>query len=94
MSTLLQLIEATHPNPQAAAVYNSLVGIETIKQTLVDELVLLLDRNRLDAWQKRHHPQGLPFLNGAAGKAQFLCERPELPGSARDQADPRPLRHQ
>jgi AAA+ superfamily predicted ATPase len=72
MSTLLQLIEATHPNPQAAAVYDSLVGIETIKQTLVDELVLLLDRNRLDAWQKRHHPQGLPFLKGAAGKAPLI----------------------
>jgi SpoVK/Ycf46/Vps4 family AAA+-type ATPase len=65
MTTLLQLIESKHPNLDAAAVYDSLVGIDALKRTLVDELTLIFDRDRLDEWRKRHHPHGLSLLNSA-----------------------------
>lgn len=55
----LRLIEAIHPDKDAAAVFGELVGIDGIKQQLLDELVGLLDPGRLTAWQKRHHAKGL-----------------------------------
>ena len=58
----LQLNEVKHPNPQAAALYESLVGIDSLKGALVDELVLILDRERLDRWLQNHHPDGLPYF--------------------------------
>jgi SpoVK/Ycf46/Vps4 family AAA+-type ATPase len=72
MTNLLQLTESKHPNAGAAAVYDSLVGIDTLKQSLVDELILILDRNQLDAWLKRHHPHGLSVLNGASRKTPLI----------------------
>src|SRR4029077_2160369 len=72
MTALLQLIESKHPNPDAAAVYDSLVGIDALKQALVDELIIILDRDRLDAWRKRHHPHGLSVLNGTSRKTPLI----------------------
>jgi SpoVK/Ycf46/Vps4 family AAA+-type ATPase len=67
-----QLFESKHPNAESKRVFESLVGIDALKQTLVDELVLILDRNRISAWLKRHHNEGLPFAQAAAGKAPLI----------------------
>jgi SpoVK/Ycf46/Vps4 family AAA+-type ATPase len=72
MTALLQLIESKHPNSDAAAVYDALVGINALKQTLMDELILILDRNRLNSWLKQHHPRGLPMLNSGSHKAPLI----------------------
>jgi SpoVK/Ycf46/Vps4 family AAA+-type ATPase len=42
--------------------FEALFGIDSIKEALVDELALLLDRKRLDAWTQRHHAKGLGIL--------------------------------
>ena len=72
MSTTIQLLESKHPNAQGKAVFEGLVGIDLLKQALVDELVLVLDRERLNKWLKRHHSRGLPIAEEAAGKAPLI----------------------
>jgi AAA+ superfamily predicted ATPase len=72
MSTLLHLEEEKHPNVEAEALYDSLVGIGAAKQALVDELVIMLDREKLEVWMKRHHPGGLKFIRDIAPKARLI----------------------
>lgn len=55
----LSLFETSHPDKDAKARYDGLVGIDSLKQDLLEELALLLDVNRVRDWQKRHHPRGL-----------------------------------
>lgn len=55
----INLIEAIHPDKDAQAAFDALVGIDAHKQRLLDELVALLDPGRLATWEKRHHPKGL-----------------------------------
>ncbi len=52
--TELHLIENIHPKREALKEYEGLVGIGALKEALVDELVLILDRGRLDAWRGTH----------------------------------------
>ena len=61
--TELRLQEVIHPARGAEDAFNDLVGIDEQKLALVDELALLLDRKRLDAWRRTHHAAGLPFLD-------------------------------
>jgi SpoVK/Ycf46/Vps4 family AAA+-type ATPase len=61
----LRLQETVHPARGAEDAFNDLVGIDEQKSTLVDELAMLLDRKRLDAWRRKHHAAGLPFLDRA-----------------------------
>jgi hypothetical protein len=70
--TELNLIENTHPRPEAMKEFDALVGIDAIKEALVDELVLILDRGRLDAWRGKHHPGGLAVLDRARSKAPVI----------------------
>lgn len=72
MSTPVQLLESKHPNAQSKAVFETLVGIDSLKQALVDELVFVLDRNQISAWLKRYHSEGLPLAQAAAGKAPLI----------------------
>lgn len=53
------LLETLHPDDDARAAYDSLVGIDATKHALLDELVALLDADRIAAWQKKHHKKGL-----------------------------------
>ena len=49
-----------------------LLGIDDIKDALVDELTLILDRERLAAWSSKHHPQGLGIVAGARSRAPLV----------------------
>lgn len=59
----LRLLETVHPTKEGMHDFDGLFGIDTIKESLVDELALILDRKRLDDWAKRHHRGGLGILS-------------------------------
>jgi SpoVK/Ycf46/Vps4 family AAA+-type ATPase len=61
--TELRLIETIHPTREGMQQYDSLIGIDAIKESLADELAMILDRQRLEAWGKKHHPKGLGILD-------------------------------
>lgn len=61
--TELRLLETIHPTREGMKEFEALFGIDTIKEALVDELVLILDRKRLEAWTQRHHAKGLGVLD-------------------------------
>jgi AAA+ superfamily predicted ATPase len=68
----LHLIENVHPKKGVMEDYEALVGIDGLKEALVDELILILDRARLDAWQRAHHPDGLSIMERARTKAPLI----------------------
>ena len=70
--TELRLIETVHPTKEALQDFQALMGIDAIKDALVDELTLILDRDRLDAWSRKHHPGGLGILKRARSKAPLI----------------------
>lgn len=59
----IRLIETIHPTRHGMEEFEGLLGIDLIKEALTDELAMILDRKRLDAWTKRHHPKGLGMLD-------------------------------
>jgi SpoVK/Ycf46/Vps4 family AAA+-type ATPase len=63
----LRLIETIHPTKEGMNAFDALFGIEAIKESLTDELMLILDRKRLENWERRHHGGGLGILK--AGKS-------------------------
>ena len=68
----LRLHETVHPTKEGMKDYDALLGIDDIKDALVDELTLILDRDRLAAWSKKHHPNGLGIVAGARSKAPLI----------------------
>lgn len=70
--TELRLIETIHPTKEGLKDFQVLLGIDPIKDALVDELTLILDRERLDAWSRKHHPDGLGILKRAGSKAPLI----------------------
>jgi SpoVK/Ycf46/Vps4 family AAA+-type ATPase len=70
--TELRLIETVHPTKEGMRDFQALMGIDAIKDALVDELTLMLDRDRLDTWSKNHHPRGLGILQRAGSKAPLI----------------------
>jgi SpoVK/Ycf46/Vps4 family AAA+-type ATPase len=68
----LNLLETKHPDKHAAQRYGALVGIDDQKRDLLDELTLLLDGGRLDAWLHKHHPGGLSFVDAWGPKIPFV----------------------
>jgi SpoVK/Ycf46/Vps4 family AAA+-type ATPase len=61
--TELRLLETIHPTREGMNEFDALFGIDAIKEALTDELALILDRNRLADWAKRHHGKGLGILD-------------------------------
>lgn len=61
----LQLLETVHPTRHERERFDALVGLESQKQMLLDELTLLLSPDRLTNWLKKHHPKGLPVAEVA-----------------------------
>ena len=59
----VSLLEAVHPDPDARAVFDALVGIDPHKNVLLEELAALLGADKLAAWQRRHHPHGLALAD-------------------------------
>jgi SpoVK/Ycf46/Vps4 family AAA+-type ATPase len=70
--TELRLIETVHPTREGMRDFQALMGIDAIKEALVDELTLILDRDRLNTWSKNHHPGGLGILERAGSKAPLI----------------------
>ncbi len=68
----LHLLETIHPMREAAVEFEALLGIDAHKEALVDELALILDRSRLEAWCKKHHAAGLGILGQARSKAPLI----------------------
>jgi AAA+ superfamily predicted ATPase len=62
MMETVALIESKHPNENAEAVFESLIGIDKQKNELTATLSFLFDKDRIVNWQKIHHGEGLPFL--------------------------------
>jgi SpoVK/Ycf46/Vps4 family AAA+-type ATPase len=71
MSELL-LLETIHPTKEGEHDFEALFGIDAIKESLADELALILDRKRLDDWGKRHHCGGLGILNITKGTLPLI----------------------
>jgi SpoVK/Ycf46/Vps4 family AAA+-type ATPase len=61
--TELRLIETVHPTRDGMKDFEALFGIDDQKEALTDELALILDRRRLEAWGQRHHAGGLGLLD-------------------------------
>jgi SpoVK/Ycf46/Vps4 family AAA+-type ATPase len=59
----LTLIEQRHPDRAAEEMYNSLVAIDDLKQSLLMNLELLFQKTKFAEWQKQHHPSGLDVLS-------------------------------
>jgi SpoVK/Ycf46/Vps4 family AAA+-type ATPase len=59
----LRLQETIHPTKEGMHDFEGLLGIDAIKESLSDELALILDPKRLDGWSKRHHSGGVGILN-------------------------------
>lgn len=68
----LHLLETKHPDKQAQRRYDALLGLDEHKARLLDELVLMLDRERIEAWRKKHHPKGLPLLDAASPRTPLI----------------------
>lgn len=56
------LIESKHPNKNAKAVFEGLIGIDKQKEELTATLFFLFDKERITKWHKFHHGEGLPFI--------------------------------
>jgi SpoVK/Ycf46/Vps4 family AAA+-type ATPase len=63
--TELRLLETIHPTRESVKEFDALLGIDPVKEALVDELALILDRKRLEDWSQRHHAKGLGALDVA-----------------------------
>jgi len=61
--TELRLLETIHPTRDGSKEFEALLGIDSIKEALIDELMVILDRKRLEAWTQRHHANGLGILD-------------------------------
>jgi len=74
----LCLSENIHPSRKEQERFDALVGIETQKQRLLDELLLLLAPERLMAWLERHHSSGLPVADVARYAAPLVLLNGEV----------------
>lgn len=59
----LRLTETVHPTRTGLQDFDNLLGIDAIKEAIVDELVMILNRQKLEAWTKKHHSGGLGILD-------------------------------
>ena len=59
----VKLHEIKHPDRNAAATYESLVGIDAQKEDLLQFLVTVLDVDRVARWQRKHYPAGLKLAD-------------------------------
>jgi SpoVK/Ycf46/Vps4 family AAA+-type ATPase len=59
----LHLLETIHPTREGMKEFEALFGIDALKESLTDELTLILDRKRMEAWAQKHHTKGLGILD-------------------------------
>jgi len=51
-----------HPQKRSEEGFNNLVGIEELKEKLLQTLAILLDDSTLNNWQQKHHPKQKLFV--------------------------------
>ena len=68
----LRLLETLHPTREGIKEYEALVGIDAIKESLTDELAVILDRKRMDEWAQKHHAKGLGILDRSRSSSPLI----------------------
>ncbi len=68
----IQLHEVKHPDRDAQARYDRLVGIDDQKTDLLEYLLRILDPTRFAKWLKTHHPKGLAIAAGVEGRTPLI----------------------
>jgi AAA+ superfamily predicted ATPase len=68
----IKLTQVTHPDAAAQARFDALVGVDQQKGDLLDELELLFERGRLDAWHRQHHRRGLELVDAIARRSPLI----------------------
>jgi len=58
----VKLQEYKHPNQAAEASFEDLIAIDRQKDTLLNTLELFFNKEKIEKWQKKHHPKGLDFF--------------------------------
>jgi SpoVK/Ycf46/Vps4 family AAA+-type ATPase len=86
--TELDLLETKHPDKRAAARFADLMGIDSHKQQLLEELLLLVEPKHIATWLKHHHPKGLALAERLAHRSPLVllegdvgCGKSALAGS-------------
>lgn len=72
VTQILHLRETSHPNKQAQKDFDSLFGIDSIKQELLRSLLFILDCQRVDGWIKQYHPKADNFLKDLIGTQKLV----------------------
>ncbi|MVM42102.1 AAA family ATPase [Spirosoma sp. HMF3257] len=68
----VKLQEHKHPNQAAESVFDDLIAIDKQKDTLLNTLELFFDKDKIERWQKKHHPQGLDFFQNLTGGTPLI----------------------
>lgn len=68
----VKLQEHKHPNQVAETTYNDLIAIDKQKEVLLNTLELFFDQDKIEKWQKRHHPKGLDFFHNLTGGTPLI----------------------
>jgi SpoVK/Ycf46/Vps4 family AAA+-type ATPase len=66
------LHETVHPDRAVRSLFNNLVGIDSLKEALLEELAARLGSDRLASWQRRHHPCGLPLAERSQSSSPLV----------------------
>lgn len=61
-------LQGNRPSIKDKKVFDSLIGVKEQKETLLNNLILLLDKKRIDGWQKKHHKKGLYITDSLLNK--------------------------
>lgn len=71
-STNLKLLEYRHPDKVAQKKYDALIGIEENKIELLFTLQNILDKKGMSNWIKKHHREGLPYMENVVGSDSLI----------------------
>lgn len=67
MTQVLHLLETAHPNERSRRDFETLLGIDSIKQDLLRALLFMLAPQKVDRWIEQHHPNSGHFLKDFIG---------------------------
>lgn len=68
----MQLLENKLANSKKKKIFDSLVGIDEIKNDLVETLTLILAPEKLQDWISKHHSKGFPLLDLAISRSPLV----------------------
>lgn len=60
------------PDPDAQQRFAALIGVEEVKQRLVGEALMLLDRQLVSAWSERHHGSAIRAVKELAARPPLI----------------------